>query len=93
MNIAREYLNAVTGILKANVEKEQANVDRAARLVARTAVCFAMNLIMARSVEILIERDRKPPVWTSANVRGGDEANLRYLQEYRHRVHHLYPMF
>ena len=57
------------------------------------AVCYAANLIFMRVAEILIEKGVNPPIWTSANVAGGDEANKAYLEEYRPRVHHLYPMF
>lgn len=57
------------------------------------AVCFAGNLIITRAVEILTEKGVKPPVWTSANIKGGDEANRECMSKYRPRVHHLYPMF
>lgn len=57
------------------------------------AVCFAANLILAKAVEILIEKGIKPPVWTSANIEGGDEANKKYLEKYLPKIHHLYPMF
>ena len=56
------------------------------------AVCFSANLIIARTVEILREKGVDPPVWTSANIAGGDEANKKYLDEYLPRIHHLYPM-
>ncbi len=56
------------------------------------AVCFAANLILAKAVEILIEKGIKPPVWTSANIEGGDEANKKYLEKYLPKIHHLYPM-
>jgi len=57
------------------------------------AVCFALNLVFIKAAEILVGRSVTPPVWTSANVKGGDDANLAYLAKYRSRVHHLYPMF
>ena len=57
------------------------------------AVCFAANLILAKAVEILTEKGIKPPVWTSANIKGGDEANKKYLEKYLPKIHHLYPMF
>jgi uncharacterized phosphosugar-binding protein len=36
---------------------------------------------------------KRPPVWTSANIKGGDEANREYVEKYLPRIHHLYPMF
>jgi len=57
------------------------------------AVCFAVNLVFAKAVEILLKKGIQPPIWTSANIEGGDEANKRYLKKYLPSVHHLYPMF
>jgi len=57
------------------------------------AVCFTANSIVAKTVEILAKKGLKPPVWTSANIKGGDEANREYLEKYLPRIHHLYPMF
>jgi len=57
------------------------------------AILFAANLIFVRAAELLIEKGIQPPIWTSANVKGGDEANKKYLKKYLPLVHHLYPMF
>jgi uncharacterized phosphosugar-binding protein len=57
------------------------------------AVCFASNLIVVKTVEILLAKGIQPPIWTSANIKGGDEANRKYLEQYLPRIHHLYPMF
>jgi len=56
------------------------------------AVCFLANLLMAKTVEKLVELGVEPPVWMSANVKGGDEFNKRYIEQYMGRVYHLYPM-
>lgn len=57
------------------------------------AVCFAINLVFIKTVEILIDKGVQPPIWASANIKGGDEANKNYLKKYLPYVHHLYPMF
>jgi uncharacterized phosphosugar-binding protein len=57
------------------------------------AVCYTANSIIAKTVEILVKKGVKPPVWTSANIKGGDEANRENLEKYLPRIHHLYPMF
>ena len=57
------------------------------------AICFAANLLFVRVAEMLLEQGIEPPIWTSANIAGGDEKNKKFLEKYLDRVHHLYPMF
>ena len=54
------------------------------------AICFLLNSIVALVVEELLSRGVTPPVWKSANVAGGDEANKKYIGEYKQLIHHLY---
>lgn len=54
------------------------------------AICFALNCICALAVSLLAQRGVTPPVWISANMPGGDEANRIYRQRYMSRVRHLY---
>lgn len=48
--------------------------------------CFTINWLVMRTAEILLERNCPPPVWRSANVPGGDEYNLAYLEKYTPRI-------
>jgi len=57
------------------------------------AILFAANLIFIKAAQLLVEKGMQPPIWTSANIKGGDEANRKYLKKYLPLVHHLYPMF
>lgn len=50
---------------------------------------FAINLLMIRTAEKLIEKGIVPPVWTSSNIPGGDQANYEMEQKYFPRVRHL----
>ncbi len=50
---------------------------------------FALNLLVIKTVEILLEQGIAPPVWTSANVPGGDEANKLYIKQYKDRIRFL----
>jgi uncharacterized phosphosugar-binding protein len=50
---------------------------------------FVLNSLVACTVEKLVERGVTPPIWMSANMPGGDEANKRYLDAYFYRVKHL----
>ncbi|MFH1378188.1 MAG: sugar isomerase domain-containing protein [Planctomycetota bacterium] len=59
---------------------------------ATLATIFTMNLLMSRTIERMVEAGAKPDIWVSNNVPGGDEHNNRYIEKYRSRVHHLYPV-
>lgn len=41
------------------------------------------------AVKYLLDNDFTPPMWMSANVVGGDEANEEYIDKYYNRVKHL----
>jgi uncharacterized phosphosugar-binding protein len=69
------------------------NLQQKVGATSTFAVCYTANSIIAKTVEILAKKGIRPPVWTSANIKGGDEANREYLEKYLPRVHHLYPMF
>ena len=50
---------------------------------------FALNLLMIRTAEALIEKNLTPPVWMSANLPDGDRLNKKYEEMYIPRVKHL----
>jgi len=47
---------------------------------------FTLNLLVIETVEKLLEAGVTPPVWTSANLPGGDEANKDYIARYKGRI-------
>lgn len=51
--------------------------------------CFAIDCLMLRTAEKLLEKGIQPPVWMSANMPGGDEANKALEEKYFYRVKHL----
>jgi uncharacterized phosphosugar-binding protein len=51
--------------------------------------CFTVNLLVVETVRFLIERGFKPPLWQSANLPGGEEANREFQDRYRYRIKHL----
>lgn len=53
------------------------------------ANAIALNSLVLRCVAKLLERRIEPPVWRSGNAPGGDEANARFLDRFRHRVRTL----
>lgn len=53
------------------------------------ANCFAINLLMMQTAQILLEEGILPAVWQSANMPGGDEMNKKYEDELLPRLRHL----
>lgn len=67
-------------------------VDGVAQKVGPTAtICnvVAINCLMIEIVKALQAMGVEPPIWTSANLPGGDEKNRRYEDLYIPRVKHL----
>jgi len=50
---------------------------------------FTINLLMIETVKRLMEMGVQPPLWMSANLPGGDEANRSLEEKYIPRVKHL----
>jgi uncharacterized phosphosugar-binding protein len=48
--------------------------------------CFTLNLLVIKTVEKLLEKGITPPIWTSANIPGGDQANKEYIKRYKGRI-------
>ena len=54
--------------------------------VSTFANAFALNCLVIRTIEELTRRGIEPPIWRSGNAPGGDAANARFLDRFRHRV-------
>jgi uncharacterized phosphosugar-binding protein len=50
---------------------------------------FILNCLVATTVEELVRRGIAPPVWMSANLPGGDEANRQHMEKHLWRVKFL----
>jgi uncharacterized phosphosugar-binding protein len=50
---------------------------------------FTINLLMIETVKRLVEMGIQPPLWMSANLPGGDEANRSLEKKYIPRIKHL----
>ncbi|MCT2262759.1 sugar isomerase domain-containing protein [Brachybacterium muris] len=57
--------------------------------VSTFANAFAMNWLMMSTVTALAERGIDPPIWRSGNAPGGDEANGRFIANFKGRVRSL----
>ncbi|PTX61832.1 putative phosphosugar-binding protein [Melghirimyces profundicolus] len=53
------------------------------------ANAFCLNAMVAATVEILVKEGLHPPIWTSGNAPGGDEANARFIQRFKGRIKNL----
>ena len=60
---------------------------------ATTLTCFTLNLIMAETIRLIKEKGVTPEIWRSNNIPGCDEHNKPIHDKYRHRIHHLYPVW
>ncbi len=50
---------------------------------------FTINLMVVETVKTLLQKGFEPPVWMSANMPGGDEANRKWEEKYFGRIKHL----
>lgn len=82
------FVNTYVPLGDAVVEMEGLSEKVAA--ISTIANVFALELIVAETVNLLLERDIDPPVWKSANSPGGDEHNEKYIQKYRGAIKHLW---
>jgi len=51
---------------------------------------FAIQCLVAKTVEKLLELGVKPPVWTSANIPNGDDYNAELIKKYKGRIRFLW---
>ncbi|HUX22198.1 MAG TPA: sugar isomerase domain-containing protein [Spirochaetia bacterium] len=50
---------------------------------------FTMNLLVIETVKVLVAMGQEPPLWVSANLPGGDEANKANEEKYIPLIKHL----
>lgn len=53
------------------------------------ANAFLLNSLVAETVNLLMQDGIKPPIWMSGNASGGDEANARFIERFKHRIKKL----
>lgn len=57
--------------------------------VSNILIFFILNILIARSIEKLIEKGANPPIIMSGNIPGGDEYNKKYEDKYVKLVKYL----
>ena len=60
---------------------------------ATILTCFTINCLMSETIRLMVEKGGKPEIWVSNNIPNCDEHNKPIHDKYRHRVHHLYPVW
>lgn len=60
---------------------------------ATILTCFTLNCIMSETIRMIKEKGGTPEIWLSNNIPGCDEHNKPIHDKYRHRIHHLYPVW
>jgi len=65
------------------------NLEQKVAPVSTLCNSFALNLMVVKTVEKILEKGVIPSIWTSANLPGGDEANKKYEEKYSARIRHL----
>ena len=63
--------------------------DQRVAAVSTFANAFLLNALVAETVQLLVSEGVQPPVWTSGNATGGDEANNRFIHRFKHRIRSL----
>lgn len=60
--------------------------DQKVAAMSTFANTFLLNAVVAETVNALVEEGIVPPIWTSGNATGGDEANQKLYDQFIGRV-------
>jgi uncharacterized phosphosugar-binding protein len=64
-------------------------LNQPVRAMSTFANAYLVNALVAETVKLLVEEGITPPIWTSGNAPGGDEANARFIDRFRGRIRKL----
>ena len=64
-------------------------LDQPVGAMSTFANAYLLNSLVAETVKALVEEGIAPPIWTSGNAPGGDEANARFIDRFRGRIRNL----
>ncbi len=62
------------------------NVQPRVAPVSTLVLSYTLNLMVIETVRLLKEQGHEPPIWTSANMPGGQEAGRKLVEKYRSRI-------
>lgn len=61
-------------------------VEERVASISTYANAFTLNCLVVKTVATLAAAGVNPPIWRSGNAPGGDEANSRFIEQFRHRI-------
>lgn len=64
-------------------------IEQRVAAISTFANAYLLNTIVAETVQLLVEEGTSPPIWTSGNAPGGDEANSRFIDKFKGRIKKL----
>ncbi|MBT2567871.1 sugar isomerase domain-containing protein [Arthrobacter sp. ISL-85] len=82
-------LHIDTKVLIGDAVMELPGVSEKVGAVSTFANAYTLNWLVQCTTRELRERNIEPPVWRSGNAPGGDEANRKFLDRFKGRVHSL----
>lgn len=65
------------------------NFEQKIAAMSTFANAYLLNSMVSEAIAILVSRGIHPPVWQSGNSPGGDEANARFIDQFRDRIKKL----
>lgn len=57
--------------------------------ISTFANAYLLNAMVAETVQLLVDEGISPPIWTSGNAPGGDEANAKFIHNFKGRIKKL----
>jgi Uncharacterized protein containing SIS (Sugar ISomerase) phosphosugar binding domain len=64
-------------------------VDQPVGPMSTFATAYLLNSMVAEAVHLLAQEGVQPPIWSSGNAPGGDEANARFIDRFKGRIKKL----
>ena len=64
-------------------------IDQRVAAISTFANAYLLNSLAAEAVDILVKQGITPPIWMSGNATGGDEANARFIEQFKGRIKKL----
>jgi len=68
---------------------EIVGIDQKVGAMSTFANSYLLNALVAETIHLLSQEGITPPIWMSNNVSGGDDANARFIKQFKGRIKKL----